>query len=114
MRSRPTPRSTTATPAGRVIGVTSQISTGTTGGQGNVGIGFAIPINTVRNVAAQIIKTGKASHASIGITIVPLTSQLAQLFKLPVSSGLLIQGIQTGSGADHAGLKTGKTKEIGR
>ena len=36
---------------GRVIGVTSQISTGTTGQQGNVGIGFAIPINTVRNVA---------------------------------------------------------------
>ena len=46
---------------GRVIGVTSQISTGTTGGQGNVGIGFAIPINTVRNVAAQIISSGKAA-----------------------------------------------------
>ena len=44
----------------RVIGVTSQISTGTTGQQGNLGIGFAIPINTVRSVAAQIISTGKA------------------------------------------------------
>ena len=47
--------------AGRVIGVTSQISTGNTGGQGSVGIGFAIPINTVRNVAAQIITSGKAA-----------------------------------------------------
>ena len=98
--------------AGRVIGVTSQISTGSTGQQGNVGIGFAIPINTVRNVAAQIIQSGKAQHASIGITIVPLTSQLAKLFKLPVSTGLLIQGIQAKSGAEKAGLKTGQTKVI--
>ena len=98
--------------AGRVIGVTSQISTGTTGGQGNVGIGFAIPVNTVRNVAAQIIQTGKAQHASIGITITPVTPQLAHLFKLPVSSGLLIQGIQKQSGAAKAGLKSGTSKVI--
>jgi S1-C subfamily serine protease len=97
---------------GRVVGVTSQISTGTTGQQGNLGIGFAIPINTVRNVAAQIIRSGKAEHASIGITVVPLTSQLSQLFKLPVSSGLLIQDIQKGSGADKAHLKNGAAKVI--
>jgi len=98
--------------AGRVIGVTSQISTGTTGQQGNLGIGFAIPINTVRNVAAQIIQSGKARHASIGITIAPVTSQLSRLFKLPVSSGLLIQEIQKGGGADKAGLKAGAAKVI--
>jgi S1-C subfamily serine protease len=98
--------------AGRVIGVTSQISTGTTGQQGNLGIGFAIPINTVRNVAAQIIKSGKAQHASIGVTVVSLTGQLGQLFKLPVSSGLLIQGIEQGSGAAKAGLEVGKSKVI--
>jgi S1-C subfamily serine protease len=98
--------------AGRVVGVTSQISTGTTGQQGNVGIGFAIPINTVRNVAAQIIKSGKAQHASIGITITPVTGQLARLFKLPVSAGLLVQEIQKGSGADKAGLKSGGTRVI--
>ena len=98
--------------AGRVIGVTSQISTGTTGQQGNVGIGFAIPINTVRNVAAQLIQTGKAEHASIGITITPVTAQLARLFKLPASSGLLVQEIQKGSGADKAGLKGGVASVI--
>ena len=50
-----------------MIGVTSQISTGNTGQQGNIGIGFAVPINTVRNVAAQLIKNGKVDHAFIGI-----------------------------------------------
>jgi S1-C subfamily serine protease len=98
--------------AGRVIGVTSQISTGTTGQQGNIGIGFAIPINTVRNVAAQIISTGKAQHASIGVTVTPVTAQLSQLFKLPVTTGLLIQAIEKGGGADKAGLEVGKTKVI--
>ncbi len=97
---------------GRVIGVTSQISTGTTGGQGNVGIGFAIPINTVRNVAAQIISSGKALHAYLGLSALPLTQQLANLFHLPTSQGLLIQDVRTGSGADKAGLKAGKTAVV--
>jgi S1-C subfamily serine protease len=97
---------------GRVIGVTSQISTGSTGQQGNVGIGFAIPINTVRNVAAQIISSGKALHAFLGLDASPVTEQLAKLFHLPTSSGLLIQDVQVGSGADKAGLKAGKTAVI--
>lgn len=94
---------------GRVIGVTSQISTGTTGQQGSVGIGFAIPINTVRNVAAQIIATGKALHAYLGLSAAPLTPELAKLFHLPTSTGLLVQDVQAGSGADKAGLKAGDT-----
>ena len=98
--------------AGRVIGVTSQISTGNTGGQGSVGIGFAIPINTVRNVAAQIITSGKAQHALLGVSTFPLTKQLAQLFKLPTEQGMLVQTIEKGTGADKAGLRAGKTKVI--
>jgi len=98
--------------AGRVIGVTSQISTGNTGSQGSVGIGFAIPINTVRNVAAQIIKSGKAEHALLGVSTFPITKQLAQLFKLPTEQGMLVQSIQKGSGADKAGIKAGQTKVI--
>ena len=97
---------------GRVIGVTSQISTGSTGQEGNVGIGFAIPINTVRNVAAQIISSGKALHAYLGLDASPVTPQLAKLFHLPTSSGLLIQDVTVGSGADKAGLKAGKTAVI--
>jgi S1-C subfamily serine protease len=97
---------------GRVIGVTSQISTGSTGQQGSVGIGFAIPINTVRSVAAQIISSGKALHAFLGLDAAPVTPQLAKLFHLPSTTGLLIQDVQAGSGADKAGLKAGKTAVV--
>jgi putative serine protease PepD len=98
--------------AGRVIGVTSQISTGNTGQQGSLGIGFAIPINTVRSVAAQLIQNGKVEHAFIGISTVSVTPQLARLFKLPVDTGLLVQAVQKGSAADKAGLRVGKSKVI--
>jgi S1-C subfamily serine protease len=97
---------------GRVIGVTSQISTGSTGQQGNVGIGFAIPVNTVRNVAAQIISTGKAEHAFLGVTSSAITPQIARLFHLPVQQGLLVQDVDAGSGADKAGLEPGKTAVV--
>ncbi len=97
---------------GRVIGVTSQISTGTTGQQGNLGIGFAIPINTVRNVAAQIISTGKALHAFLGLSAATITPQIAHLFHLPTTTGLLVQDVQSGSGADKAGLRAGGTSVV--
>jgi S1-C subfamily serine protease len=98
--------------AGRVIGVTSQISTGTTGEQGNIGIGFAIPVNTVRNVAAQIIKSGKVAHAFLGVSVVPITSQIAKLFNLPTRAGVMVTSVDKGSGADHAGIRQGTTKVI--
>ena len=97
---------------GQVIGVNSQISTGNTGQQGNVGIGFAVPVNTVKNVAAQIIRSGKVEHAFLGIGAQPIDDRLAQLFKLPVSQGLLVQDVQTGSGAARAGLKAGSTNVV--
>jgi S1-C subfamily serine protease len=90
---------------GRVIGVTSQIQTGSSTNQGNVGIGFAIPIDTVRTVAGQIIKTGKAQHAFLGISAVAVTPQLQKLFNLPVKSGLLVQDETPGSAAAKAGIK---------
>jgi putative serine protease PepD len=97
---------------GRVIGVTSQISTGNTGQQGNLGIGFAIPINMVRDVAAQIIKTGKAEHAYLGVGTAQVTPQLAHLFRLPVAGGLMIQSVERGSGASKARLEPGKTTVV--
>jgi S1-C subfamily serine protease len=98
--------------AGRVIGVTSQIQTGSDLQQGNVGIGFAIPINTVRNVAAQIVKIGKVQHAFLGVTTTPVTAQLARLFNLPTRTGMLVQRIDPGSGAAKAGIVAGSTKVI--
>jgi S1-C subfamily serine protease len=98
--------------AGRVIGVTSQISTGSTGQQGNVGIGFAIPINTVRDVAAQIISTGKAQHAFLGIETDAITPQLARLFHLPVKQGLIVRDVDSGSAAAKAGIVAGATQVV--
>ena len=91
---------------GEVIGVTAQIATGDAG-SGNIGIGFAIPVNTVRTVVAQLIKKGKVEHAFIGITAKPVTAQIARLFRLPSQSGLLVATVQPGSGAAVAGLRAG-------
>jgi S1-C subfamily serine protease len=97
---------------GQVIGVTSQISTGNTGGQGNVGIGFAIPINLVRTVAAQLIKTGVVQHPFLGVVVAPVNAQLAKLFGLPTKHGLLVSTVEKGSAAAKAGLKAGTTSVI--
>jgi S1-C subfamily serine protease len=89
---------------GQVIGVNAQIETGGVS-QGNVGIGFAIPINTVKDVVAELIKHGKVEHAFLGIEGKTLTPSIARLFHLPVSSGVLVATVRQGSGADQAGLK---------
>jgi S1-C subfamily serine protease len=89
---------------GQVIGVNAQIATGGTS-DGNVGIGFAIPINTVRDVVAQLIKHGKVEHAFLGIEGKTLTAPIAHLFHLPVTSGVLVATVRPGSGAAQAGVK---------
>jgi S1-C subfamily serine protease len=89
---------------GDVIGVNSQISTGNTGQQGNLGIGFAIPSNAVRNVVAQLIQNGHVDHAYLGIRLQELSPGIAQLFRLPVKRGLLVAQVEPGSGAAKAGL----------
>jgi S1-C subfamily serine protease len=96
---------------GQVIGVNSSIvNTGSTS-QGNVGIGFAIQSNTVKQVVAQILKNGKASHAYLGVEIKAITSELASLYRLPVKEGLLVIDVTKGSAAAKAGLKGG-TRDV--
>jgi S1-C subfamily serine protease len=89
---------------GDVIGVNAQIETGGVS-DGNVGIGFAIPINTVKNVVAQLIKRGRVEHPFLGIEGKTLTPQIAALFHLPVKSGVLVASVRQGTSAAHAGLK---------
>jgi S1-C subfamily serine protease len=96
--------------AGRVIGVTSQIYAENSQ-QGNIGIGFAIPVNTVRNIAAQIISTGKVEHAYLGVTTTPVTKQLSRLYSLP-SAGLLVVDLDPGGPAIRAGLIHGTTDVV--
>jgi S1-C subfamily serine protease len=95
---------------GHVIGVNAQIQTGGTS-DGNVGIGFAIPIDTVRTVVAQLIAHGKIEHAFIGISAKAIQPDVARLFHLPVTSGLLVDTVQAGSGAAKAGLR-GSTNQV--
>ncbi|MDX6399632.1 MAG: hypothetical protein QOF27_238 [Gaiellaceae bacterium] len=89
---------------GQVIGVNAQIETGGQS-QGNVGIGFAIPINTVRDVVAELIKHGKVEHPFLGIEGKTLQPNIARLFHLPVRSGVLVASVRPSSGAAQAGLK---------
>jgi S1-C subfamily serine protease len=93
---------------GEVIGVNAQIETGGAS-QGNVGVGFAVPSNTVKNVAGQLIETGKVEHPAIGIVAQQLTQDVAEEFRLPVKSGVVVEEVQPGSGAAKAGLKGGTT-----
>jgi S1-C subfamily serine protease len=91
-------------PQGQVIGVNAQIETGGQS-QGNVGIGFAIPINTVKDVVAELIKHGKVEHPFLGIEGKTLQPNIGRLFHLPVTSGVLVASVRPGSGAAKAGLK---------
>jgi S1-C subfamily serine protease len=94
--------------AGRVVGINSQIETGG-GGRGNVGIGFAIPINTARDVVEQLEASGEVKHAFLGITGATIDSTLAQAVNLPVDEGVLVQEVVQGGPADKAGVEGGDT-----
>jgi S1-C subfamily serine protease len=94
---------------GDVIGVNAQIESES---GGNVGIGFAIPIDTVKDVASQLIKEGKVEHAYLGIDMVPINSDVAANFRVPVDKGVLIQHVQPGSPAAKAGLRGGTTQVV--
>jgi S1-C subfamily serine protease len=93
---------------GEVIGINSQIATGG-GGNGNVGIGFAIPIDTVRAEIHQLETTGEVDHAFIGISGGTITPDLAQAINLPVKEGVIVQSVVKGGPADKAGIEGGHT-----
>jgi S1-C subfamily serine protease len=95
---------------GKVIGVNSQIQTAN-GSDGNIGIGFAIPINTVKDVAAQLIAKGVVEHPFVGINARAITPRVATLFRLPVKQGLLVSSVCHNSGAAAAGVHAA-TQEV--
>jgi S1-C subfamily serine protease len=93
---------------GKVIGINSQIQTGG-GSEGNVGIGFAVPIDTAREVVEQIEEHGEVKHAYIGISGGSITPALAKALKLPVDQGVLVNEVVKDSPADKAGVEGGDT-----
>jgi S1-C subfamily serine protease len=94
--------------AGEVIGINSQIETGG-GNDGNVGIGFAIPINTAKEVIQELETKGSVEHAYLGIEGGPITPSFAKTFNLPVEEGVLVQSVEKGGPAAKAGVKGGTT-----
>jgi S1-C subfamily serine protease len=91
---------------GRVIGINSQIATGT-GSNGSVGIGFAVPINTAKSVAQQIIDGGSVQHAYLGIEGADLSPELAKVLNLDVDEGVLVQKVTPDGPAANAGIEAG-------
>jgi putative serine protease PepD len=94
-----------------VIGVNSQIAPAS-GSSGNVGIGFAVPSNTVKEVVAQLIRTGRVDRAFLGIAGATVTPDLARTFRLPVDEGVLVQEVGGGTPADNAGLRGGSSDAV--
>lgn len=87
---------------GEVIGINSAIFSTSEGFQG---IGFAIPINTAKEVAKSIIEKGKVIRPWMGITGVDLTPQLAEKLNLSIKEGAIVIDVTPGSPADEAGLQ---------
>jgi S1-C subfamily serine protease len=94
-----------ANASGQVIGINvAYLPPGSTGA---VNIGFAIPSVVATQVADEIIKTGKATHAYLGVSTQTVTADLQQQFGLSRASGILVAEVTAGGPADGAGIKQG-------
>ena len=89
---------------GKLIGINTAIYSHS---GGSLGIGFAIPISTARNVMDQIIRHGSVTRGWIGVEVQEITEELAESFGLPDTDGALIAGVQRGSPADKGGVRPG-------
>ena len=89
---------------GELVGINSAILSRS---GGNIGIGFAIPVNLVKSVMEQLIKYGEVKRGVLGVNLYPVTAEIAKEFGVGESSGALVAGVAQGSAAEHAGVKTG-------
>ncbi len=89
---------------GQLIGINTAI-VGPTGG--NVGIGFAIPVNMVKTVIDQIVQYGDIQRGQLGIQIQDLTPELARAFDITYRQGAVVAGVMKNSAAERAGIKRG-------
>jgi Do/DeqQ family serine protease len=89
---------------GELVGINSAILSGS---GGNIGIGFAIPVNMAKGVMDQLIKYGQVKRGMLGVNIYDVTPDIAKEFGLAEASGALVAGVSQGSSAERAGVKTG-------
>src|SRR5206468_1901028 len=93
---------------GELVGINSQILSTS---DGNIGIGFAIPANMARHVMDDLRKDGHVRRAQLGVTVQPVTSDMAASLGLKQVGGAIISSVTSGSAADRAGLKRGDVIE---
>ncbi|MEY4600165.1 MAG: hypothetical protein RLZZ445_2962 [Pseudomonadota bacterium] len=91
---------------GHLIGINTAIYSKTPGGA-SLGIGFAIPSATAKNVMEQIIETGAVQRGWIGVGVQDMTPEIAKSFKIPNTRGTLITEVFRGTPADRGGVKAG-------
>jgi len=93
--------------AGEVVAINTLIVRNSGAGTVAEGLGFAIPINTAKAVAEQLIQTGKITHPYLGISFQPITPDIANAYNLPAQWGVYVTDVAAGSPASQAGLQQG-------
>jgi serine protease Do len=93
---------------GELVGINSQILSES---GGNIGIGFAIPVNMAKNVMEQLQTKGKVTRSQLGVTVQNVSSDMAANLGLKQSGGVIISSVAPGSAAERAGLKQGDVIE---
>jgi len=90
--------------SGNLVGINTAILSQS---GGSIGIGFAIPVSTAKQVMEQLIASGAVTRGWVGVELQEITPDLADSFKLGTTAGVLVAGVQRGSPADRAGIKPG-------
>ena len=89
---------------GELVGINSAILSRS---GGNIGIGFAIPVNMARGIMDQLIKYGSVKRGLLGVSIYSLTPDMAKSLNIPNTQGVLVSQVNEGSAADKAGIRPG-------
>jgi S1-C subfamily serine protease len=95
---------------GRVIGINSQIATG--GGQGSVGIGFAVPVNTAKDLLPELRQGKEIERAYLGVSMATVNDDLVNEADLPVDTGALVESVEDGTPAEEAGVRGSELDEL--
>jgi S1-C subfamily serine protease len=93
---------------GSVIGINTMIY----GAQGNIGIGFALPVSRARSMLEEYKTRGRIAPPLLGVSAIMVSGDLAEALELPSAGGLLIQSVQSGSPAEEAGLRAPRQRVI--
>jgi S1-C subfamily serine protease len=88
------------------------INTAIYGPQGNIGLGFAMPVNRAKAMLDEFTRTGRITEPYLGVSTLPLSVELARALELPGQPGLLVQRVERGSPAEEYGIRGGNRRVI--